>query len=238
LGLALAFGVGLVWISAPLVKRTTERIDHAFFRRAYDGRQILENLVEEARTVTSREELAVLLGGEIRQALHPGFAAVYLADRDRKLRVYPETGLAKQTLPPQVPLLEELAQRNELWQISDIDPRERDLLNDLAIFAPNHPECLVPILTRGGALTGLLALDTRLSEESYSREDQRLLKAVAAQVGVTLENMRLAEDMAERIEAERRIARDMEIAKQVQARLFPPAVVFRHGTWVGIITIF
>jgi serine phosphatase RsbU (regulator of sigma subunit) len=33
--------------------------------------------------------------------------------------------------------------------------------------------------------------------------------------------MRLAEDMAERIEAERRIARDMEIAKQVQARLFP-----------------
>ncbi len=33
--------------------------------------------------------------------------------------------------------------------------------------------------------------------------------------------MLLAEDMAERIEMERRIARDMEIAKQVQARLFP-----------------
>jgi hypothetical protein len=145
IGLALAFGVGLVWISAPLVKRTTERIDSAFFRSAYDARQILENLVEEARTVASREELAVLLGGEIRQALHPGFAAVYMADRDGKLRVYPETGLAKQTLPSRVPLLEELAQRNELWQISDIDPRERGLLNDLAIFAPNPPECLVPI---------------------------------------------------------------------------------------------
>jgi serine phosphatase RsbU (regulator of sigma subunit) len=213
--------MSLVWSSAPLVKRTTERIDRAFFRSAYDARQILENLVEEARTVASREELAVLLGGEIRQALHPGFAAVYLADRDGKLRVYPETGLAKQTLPSRAPLLEELAQRNELWQISDIDPRERGLLNDLAIFAPNPPECLVPILTRGGALTGLLALGARLAEESYSREDQRLLSAVAAQAGVTLENMRLAEDMAERIEAERRIARDMEIAKQVQARLFP-----------------
>jgi serine phosphatase RsbU (regulator of sigma subunit) len=79
----------------------------------------------------------------------------------------------------------------------------------------------VPILMRGGTLAGLLVLGARLSEESYSREDKRLLSAVAAQAGVTLENMRLAEDMAERIEAERRNARDMEIAKQVQARLFP-----------------
>jgi serine phosphatase RsbU (regulator of sigma subunit) len=72
-----------------------------------------------------------------------------------------------------------------------------------------------------GTLAGLLVLGARLSEESYSREDRRLLRAVAAQAGVTLENMLLAEDMAERIETERRIARDMEIAKQVQARLFP-----------------
>jgi serine phosphatase RsbU (regulator of sigma subunit) len=62
-----------------------------------------------------------------------------------------------------------------------------------------------------------LVLGARLSEEAYSR----LLRAVAAQAGVTLENLLLAEDMAERIETERRIARDMEIAKQVQARLFP-----------------
>jgi serine phosphatase RsbU (regulator of sigma subunit) len=33
--------------------------------------------------------------------------------------------------------------------------------------------------------------------------------------------MLLAEDMAELIETERRITRDMEIAKQVEARLFP-----------------
>ena len=64
-------------------------------------------------------------------------------------------------------------------------------------------------------------LGARLSEEAYSREDRRLLRAVAAQAGVTLENLLLAEDMAERIETERRIARDMEIAKQAQARLFP-----------------
>ncbi len=120
-----------------------------------------------------------------------------------------------------LPLLEELARRNEPWQISDIDTCGGGLPDDLAIFAPNHPECLVPMLMRGGTLAGLLVLGARLSEESYSREDRRLLCAVAAQAGVTLDNMLLAEDMAERIETERRIARDMEIAKQVQARLFP-----------------
>jgi serine phosphatase RsbU (regulator of sigma subunit) len=222
LGLSLVFGVGLVWISAPLVKRTTERIDRAFFRSAYDARLILESLVEETRTVTSREELAVLLGGEIKQALHPVFADVYLADSDGQLRVYPDTSPTKaQPLPPRMALLEELARRKKPWQISDNESRAGRLPNGLAIFGPNHPECLVPILMRGGTSAGLLVLGPRLSEEPYSGEDTRLLSAVAAQAGATLENMRLAEDMAERIEAERRIAHDMEIAKQVQARLFP-----------------
>jgi hypothetical protein len=38
MGMALSavFGIVLVWASAPIVKRGTERIDRAFFRSAYD----------------------------------------------------------------------------------------------------------------------------------------------------------------------------------------------------------
>jgi serine phosphatase RsbU (regulator of sigma subunit) len=72
-----------------------------------------------------------------------------------------------------------------------------------------------------GRLAGLLALGERLSEESYSREDRRLLSSVAGQAGVALENIRLAEHMAERLEAERRASYEMDIAQQVQRRLFP-----------------
>ena len=82
-----------------------------------------------------------------------------------------------------------MPRRNAPWQISDIATREGGLLDHLAIFAPNQPECLVPMRTRGGTFAGLLVLGARLSEESYSREDRRLLRAVGAQVGVTLENM-------------------------------------------------
>ncbi|HXX14723.1 MAG TPA: PP2C family protein-serine/threonine phosphatase, partial [Candidatus Eremiobacteraceae bacterium] len=52
-------------------------------------------------------------------------------------------------------------------------------------------------------------------------EDKRLLESVAAQAGIALENIRLAEKMAERMEADRRVAQEMEFARQVQARLFP-----------------
>ena len=64
-------------------------------------------------------------------------------------------------------------------------------------------------------------MGARLSEEPYSSDDKHLLTSVASQAGVALESIRLGEKIAERIEAERRIAQEMEYAKQVQARLFP-----------------
>ena len=48
-----------------------------------------------------------------------------------------------------------------------------------------------------------------------------MLDSVASQAGITLENIRLAENMAERIEAERRASMEMDFARRVQARLFP-----------------
>jgi serine phosphatase RsbU (regulator of sigma subunit) len=75
---------------------------------------------------------------------------------------------------------------------------------------------------------GLLVLGPRLSEEPYSGEDKRLLASAASQTGIALENLRLAEQMAERMEAERRIEYEMEIARKVQSRLFPHVLLHRE----------
>src|SRR5215470_5920760 len=85
LGLGLIFGVGLVWISVPLVKRGTERIDRAFFRSAYDARVILQDLAEKTRTVTNRRELGMLLEKHLQGALHPKSLACYLDSGDGNL---------------------------------------------------------------------------------------------------------------------------------------------------------
>jgi serine phosphatase RsbU (regulator of sigma subunit) len=243
IGMALSavFGIVLVWASAPVVKRGTERIDRAFFRSAYDARLILQNLAEKTRSVTDRHELARLLQIQIEGALHPKSLACYLEDGTGNLVAesaevpagsekapttlprprFPVRFGARflhrdlDTIPATSPLLGELAHRGKAW---DVPPAVSD---EAGYFGPLAPECLVPILGRNSRLIGLLVLGQRLSEEPYSGEDKHLLDSVASQAGITLENIDLARNMAERIEAERRIAHDMEIAKQVQARLFP-----------------
>jgi len=222
LGTGVIFGLLLAWAGSTTVKRGTQRIDRAFFRSAYDARQILENLMEQMSTVASREELSKLLEGEISQALHPTSMAVYLGDREGQLRVYQDAASMKLlSLSPELGLLQALARDRRPRDVSATDSSIGADNGDLAIFAPIQPECLVPMLRRNGQLTGVIVLGPRLSEESYSREDTRLLASVANQAGVALESMGLAEEMAERIEAERRAAQEMAIATEVQARLFP-----------------
>jgi sigma-B regulation protein RsbU (phosphoserine phosphatase) len=238
--LSAGFGIALVWVSAPLVKRGTESIDRAFFRSAYDARVILEELAEKTRAVTDRHELAMLLEKHIEGALHPKSLACYLEAGDGNLvaELGPmpresETRPARlprpkfpfrfgavfvprelDAIPAEMPLLREIAQRGKAWDV----PQNPQAAGDLGPFAP---ECLVPILGRNSGLIGLLVLGPRLSEEPYSGEDKHLLDSVASQAGITLENIRLVEKMAVRMEADRRVTREMEIAREVQARLFP-----------------
>jgi len=213
------FGIALVWAAAPLVKRGTQRIDRAFFRSAYDARLILQDLAEKARTVTSRAELAELLQQHLKKALHPKTFACYFAEGDSKLVA--ECGnvpRGAETLSAHSITLGLLTLRGKSWDVPLPGEEEEE---DLRVLAPLAPECLVPILDHAGQLSGLLVLGQRLSEEPYSSEDKRLLDSVASQAGIAIENMGLAEKMAERMEVDRRVARDMEIAREVQSRLFP-----------------
>jgi sigma-B regulation protein RsbU (phosphoserine phosphatase) len=213
------FGIALVWASAPLVKRGTQRIDRAFFRSAYDARVILTDLAERARTVSSRHELAELLQQHLQKALHPKKFACYFVAGDSKL--IPECGDIPEGAEPLctgLVTLGLLTLRGKSW---DTPLPGEEGMEDLVVLAPLAPECLVPILDHAGQLSGLLVLGQRLSEEPYSSEDKRLLDSVASQAGIAIENIALAENMAERMEVDRRVARDMEIAREVQARLFP-----------------
>ena len=216
--LSAVFGVVLVWTSAPLVKRGTMRIDRAFFRSAYDSRIILHDLAEKTRTVGDPRQLAMLIERHVSEALHPKTLACYLESGNGRMAAISGTFPATlATLSASAPLFLDLTRRGKAWEA----PFDSATTEELAALAPLAPECLVPILGRENNLIGLLVLGQRLSEEPYSGEDKRLLDSVAAQAGIALENIRLAEKMADRMEADRRAAQEMEIARQVQARLFP-----------------
>jgi sigma-B regulation protein RsbU (phosphoserine phosphatase) len=92
---------------------------------------------------------------------------------------------------------------------------------DLGPLAALGPECLVPIPGRRSELLGLVVLGPRLSEEPYSGEDRALLEAAASQAGLALESIGMAEEIATRLEAEKRQTRELEIARDVQRKLLP-----------------
>jgi sigma-B regulation protein RsbU (phosphoserine phosphatase) len=215
------FGTALLWSGSQVHRRVSGRIDRAFFRGAYDARVILENLAESSRTAPNREALAHLLLNQLEAALQPASLVVYLENTGDELGaaagvVRPEL----QTIRRTSPLLVKLARQGEPWELP---PAGLENDPETAVLAPLHSGCLVPILGREGRLVGLLALGPRMSDEPYSGEDKRLLASVASQAGMAIENYRLAEDIAEKLEAERHTAREMEIAKEVQTRLLPQA---------------
>ena len=220
-GMALSafFGVALIWASGPVVNRGTQRIDRAFFRTSYDARLILQDLADKTPSVTDRHELAALLDRHLTQALHPQSLAFYFrADDDTLVAAGRPVPPELVTLPADSPFLVELAARGRAWDVpppGSIDAPEQFPL------VPLSPECLVPLVGHGTHLVGLLVLGQSLSEEPYSSEDKRLLDSVAGQSAIALENIRLAQNIADRMKTERRAAHELDIARDVQFRLFP-----------------
>jgi len=212
-----ALGIILVWGGTQMQSRVTRRLDRAFFRSAYDTRQIMIDLAAKTRNASNREQLAELLRHEIEEALHPATLAIYFRQSSGELATPADVPEAIRKLPGDLPVLKHMQERGQPWEIVP-SPVEAPAL---AVLQPLQPECLVPMLGRDGQLLGLAVLGPRLSEESYSSEDKRLLDSVANQAGGALENIGLAEGMAERLEVERRARQEMDIARQVQSKLLP-----------------
>ncbi len=212
-----ALGIILVWGGTQMQSQVTRRLDRAFFRSAYDSRQILMDLAAKTRSASNRAQLAELLRHEIDEALHPLTLAIYFRERSGEFVASGEVPDETRALPANLPVLEHMRERGQTWEIVPTLGEAPSL----SMLQPLRPECLVPMLGRDGQLLGLAVLGPRLSEEPYSGEDKRLLDSVANQAGVALENIDLAENMAERLEADRRVHQEMDIARQVQSKLLP-----------------
>jgi phosphoserine phosphatase RsbU/P len=70
-------------------------------------------------------------------------------------------------------------------------------------------------------LMGIMALGAKKSEEPYSPSDMRLLQSLALQTGLVLEVSELAHSLAAEAAQRARVTREIEIAREVQERLFP-----------------
>ncbi|HEY6271808.1 MAG TPA: GAF domain-containing protein [Terriglobales bacterium] len=231
---AIAVGIGLVWLLRRGAKHLHASVDRRFFRDAYNAEQILSELGDQVRTIVETRPLLETVAGRIAESLHVPRVAVLL-DGGQPYR--PAYAIGYDPVPDVLfhgdgATVEWLRKEREPARVYFQDPnswiyREPAMTDaERAQLAALETELLLPLAVKD-KLIGFMSLAPKLSEEPFTGSDLRLLKSLAAQTGLALEVARLTTAMGEEIAQRERLNRELEIAREVQERLFPqelPAV--------------
>jgi sigma-B regulation protein RsbU (phosphoserine phosphatase) len=203
-------------------------LDRKFFRESYNAEVVLGELSEQTRTFTEKAPLIETVTRRISDVLHVPQVAVWLRG-GTMFHLQGTVGfdlmgpvllsgssatvenLARTNLPARV-----YRDRPDEWLIQAGD-EERSLLDQM------QAELLLPLPGRD-RLMGVMALGPKKSEEPYSSADLPVLQLVAAQTGLALEVSELVHSLANEAAQRARTDREIEIAHEVQERLFPQKI--------------
>jgi sigma-B regulation protein RsbU (phosphoserine phosphatase) len=224
----MAVGVTLVFLLQVIAERLRRWTDRRFFREAYNAEQILNDLSEKVRTMVETAPLLETVALRISESLHVPRVTLMLKDNGNYLPAhalgYPQAPAV--TFPEQAATIRQLRETREpvLVYSDDKDSwinktpgmgnNEREMLEKM------DTQLLLPLSVKEN-LPGFISLSPKQSEEPYSNTDLRLLKSVATQTGLALENSQLTVAIASEIAQRELLNREVEIAREVQERLFP-----------------
>jgi sigma-B regulation protein RsbU (phosphoserine phosphatase) len=221
----IVVGVALVPLIDFVAKRLIVWVDRRFFREAYNAEQILSDLSEDVRTMIETKPLLETVSSRISESLHvpqvalllkngvnfqPAYALGYKNAPDVSLNENNATIEKLKTNEPLVIYQDD----QDSWINDEGQTAERENLREL------NSQLLLPFGAKN-ELSGLISLSPKLSDSPYTPTDLRLLKSVAAQTGLALENSRLTQVIVSEAAQKERINRELEIAREVQERLFP-----------------
>jgi sigma-B regulation protein RsbU (phosphoserine phosphatase) len=200
-------------------------LDRKFFRDAYNADQILEELSDSVRTIVDESLLLETVTKSIAASLHVSKIAVLLNGNGFYKPIHYH-GIALSTavqLAENGPTIEYVKGSKDPRRIYHDDRRnwvhnapesEAEALKEL------ESQLLLPVGFKD-KLLGILSLGPKRSDQPYSRSDVQLLKSVALQTGLALENSRLTTAIATEMAQREKLSREIEIAREVQERLFP-----------------
>jgi sigma-B regulation protein RsbU (phosphoserine phosphatase) len=224
---AMLLGIAIMASVGKLSDKLRVRIDKRFFREAYNAEQVLTELSENVRSIVEPKSLLQTVASRIAETLHvPRIAVLLGSEMYRPAYALGEgdvadvefprtTGTIKILQREKAPALVYPKDRDSwIYREPEVSEKERRDLSRLA------SELLLPLNARD-KLLGFISLGPKRSEEPYTSSDMRLLKSVAAQTGLALENADLMRTVAEEVAQRERLNREVEIAREVQERLFP-----------------
>ncbi|HEX6495023.1 MAG TPA: SpoIIE family protein phosphatase [Acidobacteriaceae bacterium] len=224
----ILIGVGLIKLFAShdsISSRLQRWLDRKFFREAYDAELVLSELSDQARRFTEAKPLVDTVSRRISEVLHVSSIAVYLRQghsfglehcigiKENVPKRFEESSSTVRNLARSSQPATLYRENPDGWFLL-ADDRERQALDNLGA------ELLLPLAGRD-RLLGFLSLGPKRSEEPYTPSDLRLLQSVSTQAGLALEISALVHSLASEAARRERIDREIEIAREVQERLFP-----------------
>jgi len=179
-------------------RRWGEAIDRRFFREHYDARRLLHAVAAEAGQARSFAHAATVVVAQIEAALHPAFVAIMqrqsgettfqtlaLSPSDKvPSAILADTNLIHVMRVLGGPLEVSLGKSN--WLQRQLPDEELEFVRQARI------DLLVPVAISPEQKEALIVLGPKRSEEPYTREDQKLLEAVAANLALPFEQEALA----------------------------------------------
>ncbi len=225
------FAAATIFATA-IFRRTRGRIqnwvDRKFFRENYNAEKVLEELSDSVLTIMEEQALLDTVARRISETLHVPHIAMLLhqADCFRPVYCLGLHELPACTLPHESRTVSEVRESKQPPLVY-FDRRDNwvHTASELEVVTLKslHSQLLLPVGSKT-KLLGILSLGPKLSEEPYSKSDIHLLRSVTVQTGLALENGRLTIAIATEMAQRERLNREIEIAREVQERLFPQSL--------------
>ena len=198
-------------ISLKFRLQLSQWLDRLFFREAYDRERILLGLIDQVEQLDSVSTMSKLVSQELEAAFHPRCLFIWYREGDKPglTLSYSSGGYIRHVeLEPNAPLvryaeLETGVIERQSGVLADVPPADREWLDDVGV------RLIVPLMGGDRSMLGLLMLGDKKSDEPYSAADKQLLQAIARQIVMARENVRLKD----------RVHRDRRIQHEVIARL-------------------
>ncbi|MBM4338425.1 MAG: GAF domain-containing protein [Deltaproteobacteria bacterium] len=218
----IVFTLIIILIFNPLRNRIQSLVDRIFFRKEYDYGKIIDKI---SNAMTSMLDLGQILKQMTRTFMEDMFIntssvmllnpagngyQVCMAEGEKKNEI--EKMLFKKE-QPLVKIIEESKKELTRYDIIE-DPQYRTISQDcLRDFEALNASLMMPLIFQDKVI-GLLNLGEKKSGKFYNREDIDLLRTMANQGAVAIENAKLMEENIQksRMEEELKIAHDIQLS--------------------------
>lgn len=200
-------------------------MDRRFFREAYNAELVLRELSNSVVAIRDKPALLETVARRIADSLHVSRIAMLLEGGNAYRPAYAlgYGSLPAVELPRDTATVRVLRNSNGPTQVYFDDPQSwvhATPDGEQAALETLDSQVLLPMSLKD-RLLGLISLGPKKSEAPYTKADLQLLGAVASQTGLALENAELSESIRREIAERERQDRELEIAREVQQRLFP-----------------